>query len=502
MLNGNNNVNLTSGSFTYNVSGGTLTITTAGNGEYLTIGSGPLILTNGQVVHADNLKLATDVTIVRDGGSLDTAPWFESWVNVTYTGSGTYTTGPEIPVSTTALKDLVIAKSDGTLTLGAPATVNGTLNLGTNNITTGTANTLAIALNGTVVNTTVGNTTGHVIGNLQKYVPFGPSVARTFEIGTANEYSPTTVVFGNVTAAGDLIATATQTVHPHATTPLNTLKRYWSFSPDGALAYNSYSATFYYLSGDFNTGVSESFDEATLVVGQYSSGWTFPTIGARNAGTTNDGGSIQVTGLTSFSDFAIGKDNAALPVQMTSFVVNANRLNAELKWTTATEVNCYGFEIQRRLATGAEAAWTKVGFVQGAGTTDSPKDYSFTDVKLTPARYTYRIKQVDTDGKFEYYTPAEVEIGLAAKVLMLAQNYPNPFNPSTNIEFTLPADGRAVLKVYNILGQEVAELFNGEAQAGRIIQARFDAAGVSTGLCFYRLQFGGKTLIKRMLLVK
>ena len=103
---------------------------------------------------------------------------------------------------------------------------------------------------------------------------------------------------------------------------------------------------------------------------------------------------------------------------------------------------------------------------------------------------------------FFYPRTTEVEIGLAAKVLSLSNNYPNPFNPSTNIEFTLPSDGRVILKVYNILGQEVAELFNGEAQAGRILQARFDATGVSTGPYFYQLQFGGKTLMKRMLLVR
>ena len=103
---------------------------------------------------------------------------------------------------------------------------------------------------------------------------------------------------------------------------------------------------------------------------------------------------------------------------------------------------------------------------------------------------------------FFYSRTTEVEVGLAAKVLSLSNNYPNPFNPSTNIEFTLPSDGRVVLKVYNILGQEVAELFDGEAQAGRILQVRFDATEMSTGLYFYQLQFGGKTLMKRMLLVK
>jgi hypothetical protein len=198
----------------------------------------------------------------------------------------------------------------------------------------------------------------------------------------------------------------------------------------------------------------------------------------------------------------VGTDNSPLPVELGSFTATCNRLSAELKWSTVTEVSNYGFEIERRAEFGKDAVWSKIGFVAGNGSSNTPHDYRFTDAGLPSGRFAYRLKQVDLDGTFKYYKTTEVEVGLAAKELTLSNNYPNPFNPSTNIEFTLPSDGRAVLKVYSILGQEVAELFDGEAQAGRIIQARFDATGVSTGLYFYQLQFGGKTLMKRMLLVK
>jgi len=88
------------------------------------------------------------------------------------------------------------------------------------------------------------------------------------------------------------------------------------------------------------------------------------------------------------------------------------------------------------------------------------------------------------------------------KVFNLNQNYPNPFNPTTNIEFTVAADGKAVLKVYNALGQEVAELYNGTAQAGRIIQTHFDASRLASGIYFSRLESDGKSLVKRMMFIK
>jgi hypothetical protein len=189
-----------------------------------------------------------------------------------------------------------------------------------------------------------------------------------------------------------------------------------------------------------------------------------------------------------------------LPVELTSFTASANRLDAQLSWSTATEKNNYGFEIERRQIDAAE--WNKVGFVAGAGTKSSPSSYTYTDLGVAPGRYAYRVKQIDVNGSFQYGSSAEVEIGLVAKALTLSDAYPNPFNPTAKIEFTLPSDGRAILKVYNTIGQEVANLFDGQASAGRIIQAQFDARSLSSGLYFARLQFGGKTLLKKMLFVK
>ena len=190
--------------------------------------------------------------------------------------------------------------------------------------------------------------------------------------------------------------------------------------------------------------------------------------------------------------------NAAMPVQLTAFIAAANRMNAVLHWSTATEVNNFGFEIERRQT----ARWEKVGFVTGAGTSSSPRDYSYTDNNLSPGRYAYRIKQVDNNGTSSYYGSAEVEIGLAAKKFELGSNYPNPFNPATTMEFTLGDDGPTLLRVYNMLGQTVMTLFNGDAQAGRLYQVKFDASKLPSGLYFATLESGNQRVMQKLVLIK
>jgi len=205
-----------------------------------------------------------------------------------------------------------------------------------------------------------------------------------------------------------------------------------------------------------------------------------------------------------------------LPVQMTSFTATANRLDAILQWATATEVDNFGFEVERRTVQSSmfqvqgstttlnlePGTWNKIGFILGAGTSTSPKEYSYVDVNLPAGRYAYRIKQIDFGGAATYYDAAEVEVGLAPKELSLGPNYPNPFNPTTTIEFTLPEAGKASLKVFNVIGQQVATLFDQNAEAGRLYRATFSASSLPSGLYFYRLEFANRSIVKRMTLVK
>ena len=196
------------------------------------------------------------------------------------------------------------------------------------------------------------------------------------------------------------------------------------------------------------------------------------------------------------------RTDAPLPVELTSFTAVVNKNSVELKWHTATEVNNYGFEVERiRNYELGIRNWEKIGFVNGNGNSNSSKDYSFVDKTNSKGKYAYRLKQIDNDGKYKYSKEVEVDLG-TPKEFLLAQNYPNPFNPSTVIKFVVSENGKAVLKVYNTLGSEVTTLFNGNALANQVYEVNFNAANLPSGVYFYKLQLGNKLSIKKMLLLK
>ncbi|MCK7526628.1 MAG: hypothetical protein MZV64_58055 [Ignavibacteriales bacterium] len=145
-----------------------------------------------------------------------------------------------------------------------------------------------------------------------------------------------------------------------------------------------------------------------------------------------------------------------LPVELKSFTAQASGNSVNLNWSTATEVNNLGFEVQKKVAD----EFVAIGFINGKGTTTEIQNYSFTDNDLQNGSYTYRLKQVDLTGSFEYSNEVNVEVS-GPQYFALNQNYPNPFNPSTKIDFSLAVDSKITLKVFNMLGEEVTTLING-----------------------------------------
>lgn len=186
-----------------------------------------------------------------------------------------------------------------------------------------------------------------------------------------------------------------------------------------------------------------------------------------------------------------------VPVELTSFTAVANSGKVQLNWATATETNNRGFEVERKTS---NSQYQKVGFVAGSGTTTEPKNYTYTDEGLSQGTYTYRLKQVDFNGSFEYTNEIEVDIDAPA-VFALEQNFPNPFNPTTSIKYSIPADQRVKLNVYNLLGENVMTLVNGTQKAGQH-EVRFDASNLASGIYFYKLEAGSHSSIKKMMLMK
>jgi len=200
--------------------------------------------------------------------------------------------------------------------------------------------------------------------------------------------------------------------------------------------------------------------------------------------------------------------SAQIPVELTSFTASVVDGNVVLNWITATELNNAGFQIERRKTKDERKEdWENIGFVNGNGTSTETHTYSFTDQNPVPGKSYYKLKQIDFDGSFEYSNIVEVDLTLPI-VFSLEQNYPNPFNPSTKIKYSIPnvtmsgvEGSRVILKVFGILGNEVATLVNEEKPAGNH-EVNFDASKLSSGVYFYQLQAGSFVETKKMILLR
>ncbi len=387
----------------------------------------------------------------------------------------------------------------GNIDLISDITINQSLTLQNGNINTIRIDTaLSVRVNQGAVVTRPGS--GYVNGKLVRWAANGNV---DFPVGTTNGYSPVSFGFSSVTNPNIITVRAFETEHPNVVTLAQSMKRYWKITKDSALTFTNTSINFQYLPADFNTAFFEATDEAVMVVGKYDTSWTFPTITSRNPGGNNDGGNITISGVTSFSDFTMGKNEAALPVELTSFTASMKNNSVQLKWTTATEINNYGFEIQRQVQTSTPANgtnWEKIGFSEGNGNSSSPKEYSFTDTKLIGGSiFTYRLKQIDNDGTFSYSDEINVEV--VPNKFELSQNYPNPFNPTTTISFSIPKEELVSLKVFNSLGEEVAEPVRETKPEGNY-SFSFNASSLTSGVYFYTLQAGEYTDTKKMTLIK
>jgi hypothetical protein len=208
-----------------------------------------------------------------------------------------------------------------------------------------------------------------------------------------------------------------------------------------------------------------------------------------------------------------GSSGFPMPVELTSFTADVLENGVKLFWETATELNNYGFQVERAEIAGY---WEIIGFVEGYGNSYSPKKYQFTD-DLSTLRYpsrtdslNYRLKQIDVDGKYEYYVlgaPVDLRnitsIGdeLFPAEFELYQNYPNPFNPTSKIKFGLPESGKILLEIYNTLGERVATLIDREMSAG-YHEVEWNASGFTSGIYLYKITTQDYAAVKKMMLLR
>ncbi len=256
----------------------------------------------------------------------------------------------------------------------------------------------------------------------------------------------------------------------------------------GSLGTATYEFRKYYYESEIGNVLDTiGQDTTTLRIAKSNNGgleW-IPEPGMTNGYTPGYPGYVYATDLNSFSIFTITGTLGPLPVELASFTAFVDKNNVDLKWTTSTEINNSGFDIERKLTGSNE--WTKVAFIEGNGNSNEPKNYSFVDKNLATGKYNYRLKQIDYNGNFEYHNlNSEVNVGIPSK-FDISQNYPNPFNPATRINYDLPIDSKVSLKLYDMLGREVYSAVNNELNTAGYYTVQLNLGSLSSGTYFYRI---------------
>lgn len=190
-----------------------------------------------------------------------------------------------------------------------------------------------------------------------------------------------------------------------------------------------------------------------------------------------------------------------LPVELTLFEVHKTETGVLLRWKTETEINNFGFDIERTKETnGSVQQWYKIGFTAGQGNSNTSKIYLFADSPEKGNKYYYRLKQIDSDGHYKYSDVISIDLKAIDKFTLL-QNYPNPFNPATNIKYSLPTDELVSVKVFDILGNEITTLVNDNQKAGSYT-IKFDGSRYASGIYILCFNSGNYNSNIKMILMK
>lgn len=362
-----------------------------------------------------------------------------------------------------------------------------------------------------------GSAASYIVGTLVRYLSSGTNLTRIWHMGDETQYRPITLVFPTGISNAPL---SVALIHGNANTGSSTFSG--NIDKVSAIRYykivNLHSATIpivsYTPSYGTDDGVASGNQHLRVAISENERAlWT-------DKGPSESGPFAHTTDLTtpptliksdtataSYASNAVlyvalakvtGTNENSLPVELSSFSVTYSGYNILISWTTASEMNNRGFEILR---SSDNLIWNTISFIKGAGNSVQNNSYSFNDKISAPGKYYYRLKQFDFNGNSSYSNVIETEVNLLTE-LYLSKNYPNPFNPSTMIKFSVPAQGVAALKIYNSLGQLISELFNGIAEPGKLYEVNFNASNLSSGLYISVIEFGGKKLSNKLLLIK
>jgi hypothetical protein len=458
-------------------------------GTYNPVISSPVTMAGLFIKENNTLTLNASQTLTVNGNFTNKGTYTDNGGTAVFSGSSLQNIGGS---GQTAFNNLSVNNSSG-VRLGSNISVNGNLNLINSildlnhfNIALGTTGMLSETGTGNLIQSEMSAPYGTISASRNLNAPSGADVAGLgVRITSAANLGNTTIIRGveRKESNGNLA-----------------IARYYDISPSNNTGLNA-TVVYCYNPSELGGGISES---NLVIFKSTDNGSTWTQI----AGLLNtDNKTITVSGVNDFSIWTFGDKNAPLPVELISFTANVNARNIALNWTTTSEKNNSGFEIQKQYQISGDkySEWKKVSFIPGKGNSNTPVNYIFEDKKLDYGKYHYRLKQIDFNGNYGYFElKSELEVGLPLK-FSLSQNYPNPFNPATKIDFDLPFDCKVNIVIYDLTGREVKTLVNESRSAGFYTE-QFDASVLSSGIYFYRLiaksKDGDFAATKRMILIR
>jgi hypothetical protein len=406
---------------------------------------------------------------------------------------GGSSTGISVPSGISALASLTTNNASG-VSLDHDLTVLSTLSMESGELAVGAGATIVIAStdsDAVVVNS------GTLRGSMRRTIP--TAATGPFRFTSRHAYLQPEIVPAPVTV--DFAA------HPRTNIPAGdtalAIKRYYTISPGGPLTATVRLA---YDDSELRAGM----DELQLSLWRYKTtpppaAWVDESV--LQFSTTENW--VEQAGISSWSNWTLAPSGSPLPIQLATFTATViNGSDVMLEWLVVSQTNNYGFIVQQAAESSAAFVDVPNSFIPGHGTTTQPQSYSFLHQNVQAGSYRYRLKQIDLDGTIHYSWPIYVSFAplfttdeRVPIVFGLQQNYPNPFNPGTDFELRIAESRFVTLKIFDILGREVAVIVN-EVKPRGVYRVRWDASAQSGGVYLARLTAGNLTEIRKLILMK
>ena len=404
-------------------------------------------LLNGSLNNSTGgITLSNGATIERQAGSLSTAPTFPATLDVMYTNSSDITSDVELPSGSSVIQNLSIT-GGGNVTLNKTVTVNNTLTLTSGKIQLGSFDmTAALISGGSSSSYAVLNSTGKLKRlslNGTQLMPVG---------ATTSSYSPVTIA--NTTGT-DWAVQLSASVPTSGTWQYNrdrAIQRTWEITPTATPGATDLS--FQYNTGDAGIQGSSYDATASVIINHLnSSTGLWEQAGAQQSQSAGIN-IISVSGWTTFSPFVIGMAGAPLPVTLLHFSAKKEDRVNKLSWTTATEMNNSGFQVERSID---GLHFSSIGFVAtqaAGGNSTSDLNYNFTDMTPGGVKQYYLLKQIDIDGHYKY---SAIVVLSSDKIdaVRFTVAYPNPVQTTLNLVIEAPQKGNINLVVTDMNSKAV-----------------------------------------------